>query len=177
MKYLFLISILFIGCSSNPAMPGNAIEQPVVQLEAVKMTSNVEASQPQAKCKSVNGLPDPICSPGVARTQDVNIICHQPAGPFRPTMYQELAFKKQIMAMYGIANYQWHKWILDHVIAIQDGGDGFDLKNMFLQPKTGKWNSRKKDLAENLIHRRICSGQITPAAGQQQLATNWQLIK
>ncbi len=171
MKYLLLIFGLFVGCT-----PATSPGDPVVPRSFVSTAANVEAGL-QSPCKSVDGLPDPICSPGVARTQDVDVICHQPSAPFRPTKYQELKFKGQIMAMYGLKGQKWGKWILDHVIAVEDGGDGFDLKNMFPQPKTGRYNSRKKDLAENLIHRRICSGQITAAAGQQQLATNWKLIK
>jgi len=59
-------------------------------------------------------------------------------------------------------------------VAIEDGGEGFDTKNMFLQTPAA---SRKKDLAENFIHRQICSGKMTAADGQKALATNWKGIK
>lgn len=163
--------ILLYNSTLAPTMPGNAI----LAVNTVDQNANIEAKPSgQAQCKSINGLPDPICSPGCARTQDTNIICHQPAGQFRPTKWQELAFKKKVMIEYGVPLTDFKKWILDHVIPIEDGGDGFDLRNMFLQT-IGE--SKKKDLVEHFLKRQICTGSMTAAAAQTAIATNWKTVK
>lgn len=128
------------------------------------------------KCVSKAGLPDPSCSPGVVRTTDIQNICKTAASLYRPTKYEELKLKKQAMEAYGIPLTDFKKWILDHIIAIQDGGEGRDLKNVFLQTK---YMAHKKDLAENFIHRQICSNppKLSVSEGQTMLSTNWKKIK
>lgn len=168
MKYTLILSALVLaGCVTPSAqnMPANKVV-PLIQTVA---TPDVEKA---AKCMSVNGLPDPVCSPGAARTQDLNIICHQPAKQFRPTLYQQLKFKKEVMAEYGETDY--HKVILDHVIPIEAGGDGFDLHNMFLQTIAA---SKRKDLVEHFIKRQICSGAMTAQDAQNAIAKNWKAVK
>jgi hypothetical protein len=53
---------------------------------------------------------------------------------------------------------------LDHVLPLSSGGAPSSQKNLALQPWT---EASKKDAIENLVHRRICSGRITLAQGQQ----------
>ena len=125
------------------------------------------------QCRSVNGLPGRNCSPGVARTQDVQIICHGGStSQFRPDRFKSLKLKGIVMKEYGVTD--WKAYTLDHLISIEIGGDGFDTRNMFMQTKAA---ARKKDLVENFLHREICSGRMTPAAAQTAIASNWKVIK
>lgn len=61
----------------------------------------------------------------------------------------------------------------DHLISLEVGGSPRDPRNLWPQPWTGGRNAREKDRLENLVHRLICSGQITLAQGRRELSKNW----
>lgn len=130
----------------------------------------------KTSCTSQNGLPDPVCTPGLVRTTDLAVICHQGTKQFRPPVSYTNNLKIQQIAAYGYSDTNPSDYEEDHLIPLEAGGDGYDPKNLWPEPLTGPNNAHQKDLIENLIHKRICDGTITAQEGQKEISTNWELI-
>jgi hypothetical protein len=129
-------------------------------------------SAPAQRCHSVNGLPDSMCTPGAVRTTDRNIICNQGTKQFRPPTSYTNNLKIQQIKEYGFTDTNPSHYEEDHLISLELGGDGFDPKNLWPEPHTGLHNSFDKDKIENLLHKRICIGVITPKEAQKEIL-NW----
>ena|SRR2546425_3574063 len=136
-------------------------------------TSNVPTS-----CTSVNGLPDPKCTPGaidpsVTQENIVDTICvsgyTQTVRP--PVSYTE-PLKIKLLQSYGfsdsLANYE-----LDHLIPLEVGGAPSDVKNFWPEARYGEPNSLEKDGFENYLHDQVCSGSMSLSEAQKEIATNW----
>jgi hypothetical protein len=57
---------------------------------------------------------------------------------------------------------------LDHIIPLEAGGAPNNPKNFQIQSWHGVCNAHLKDALENLVHEKICSGEMTLAEGQAQ---------
>ncbi|GAA1500877.1 hypothetical protein GCM10009760_63120 [Kitasatospora kazusensis] len=66
----------------------------------------------------------------------------------------------------------------DHLISLQLGGDPNDPRNLWVEPPSpdhvpGKGPNNPKDAVETHLHTAICKNQVTLAAAQQAIATDW----
>lgn len=66
----------------------------------------------------------------------------------------------------------------DHLLSLQLGGDPNDSRNLWLEPpdpghKPGTGVNNKKDPVETKLHTAVCSGQVTLAAAQRAIASDW----
>jgi|ERR1043165_3573333 hypothetical protein len=96
-----------------------------------------------------------ICSPGYASSvRDVPI-----------------EVKKQVYARDGVP-YEPSKNVVDHIVSLELGGTN-DISNLQIQTVE---DGRRKDQVENLLHDRLCSGQITLQEAQEQIR-NWQQVR
>jgi hypothetical protein len=126
-------------------------------------------------CHSVDGLPDPACTPGAVRTTDANNICHGGSTKqFRPPTSYTNALKIAQIKEYGYSNTKPGDYEEDHLISLELGGDGKDPKNLWPEPHLGTNNSFEKDKVENWLHKQICSGVMTPQDAQTGIATDWR---
>ena len=123
-------------------------------------------------------LPDPILTPGKADpalTKEVICDAHWTTKNVRNVPEQE---KEQVFQYYGIPKENRHtvdgkaKYEIDHLISLENGGSN-DVANLWPQPYYGDWNAHQKDRLENLIHKKICSGEISLEEGQKDLSINW----
>jgi hypothetical protein len=130
----------------------------------------------------VNGLPDSGCTPGAVNPAVTQSTINQTicvagyTATIRPPVSVTSPIKRERMAAYGYtdspANYE-----LDHLVALEDGGDPSSIQNLWPESYSGTESAHTKDHIENLLHARICSGQITLQAAQTALRTNWEAIK
>ena len=131
-------------------------------------------------CHSINGLPDPICTPGVAdpRVAQDNIqttICVTGyTTKVRPSTAYTDALKAQQIKAYGYNDTTLADYEEDHLIPLELGGHPTDPKNLWPEPRTGIYGATKKDGVENSLHNRVCSGLITLVAAQASIALNWE---
>ncbi len=74
---------------------------------------------------------------------------------------------------------------LDHLISLEIGGNPEDPRNLWMEPwerrgahlaPTGQ-GAESKDLVENRLHREVCSGTITLAEAQTEVAGNWETAR
>ncbi|MFJ9443733.1 hypothetical protein ACIRRH_17930 [Kitasatospora sp. NPDC101235] len=129
-------------------------------------------------------LPDPNCTPGAispAVNQDnlKDTIC-KPGGytsTIRPPVNITGKEKAENAKSYGYTGPMGDAEY-DHLISLQLGGDPNDPRNLWVQPPSpghvpGKGPNNPKDSVETHLHTAICKGQVTLAAAQQAIATNW----
>jgi hypothetical protein len=124
---------------------------------------------PPRACHSENGLPDPICTPGAARTTDVDSICRG-GGPkqYRPPSSYTSSLKRQQLVAYGYADTNPGNYEEDHLIPLEIGGSGSDPRNLWPEPHKGKGNSFEKNKVENWLRHQICSGAMTHARHRKE---------
>jgi hypothetical protein len=140
----------------------------------------VSAAPSPGQCHSLNGLPDPICTPGVADagvTQE-NIhttICVSgySAGVRPPSSYTDMLKVEQI-SEYGYADTNPADYEEDHLIPLELGGHPTDPKNLWPEPRSGPYPAARKDGLENALHAAVCDGAMTLAAAQKAIAGNWE---
>lgn len=169
-----LVLLLLLGCSSPPDLtPTPAItDTPVVPTG----TSVV----PTVPSGDAAYLPNPAWQPG-ANNPDVtqaNIqttICVSGySSSIRPPLSYTEALKQQQIAQYGYSDTNLADYEEDHLIALEDGGDPRDVRNLWPQPRnTTPWNASQKDTLESVLHGMVCSGQLPLETARHALATDW----
>jgi hypothetical protein len=132
------------------------------------------------ECHSVNGLPDPICTPGVADprvTQDniLTTICVSGyTTRVRPSARYTDALKATQIKAYGYTDTRLADYEEDHLIPLELGGHPTDPKNLWPEPLIGVDAATKKDGVENSLHTKVCAGLMTLATAQTAIAKNWE---
>jgi hypothetical protein len=126
-------------------------------------------------------LPDGRCTPGAINPQvtqgTINAtICRSGyTSTIRPPETVTEKEKTTSAAAYGYTG-SFHTAEYDHLISLELGGDPNDPANLWVEPNdkpSATSTANTKDLIENKLNELVCSGQITLAAAQQEIATNW----
>lgn len=150
---------------------GAAVAAGVVGVAVVVRTPQpvcVTGTVPDARCTP--GATDPrvtqaniqqtICVPGYTRT-------------VRPPVRVTSQIKKDRIAAYnapgGAPMYE-----LDHLIPLELGGAPSDIRNLWPEPWDGIEGAHVKDTRENVLHRQVCTGKVTLADAQKQMAADWR---
>ncbi|MHA6757036.1 hypothetical protein [Streptacidiphilus sp. PAMC 29251] len=130
-------------------------------------------------------LPDPRCTPGalspaVTQATLATTICRSGGytGTIRPPVGVTNKEKAANAKSYGYTG-SLHDAEYDHLISLQLGGDPNDPRNLWVEPpspghKVGAGPNNPKDAVETRLHTAICKKQVTLAAAQQALATDWE---
>jgi cytochrome c-type biogenesis protein CcmH/NrfF len=63
---------------------------------------------------------------------------------------------------------------LDHIIPLALGGHPRKLDNLALQPWEGENGAKRKDRLEAKLQCLVCSGEVTLAQAQHEIASDWQ---
>jgi hypothetical protein len=139
---------------------------------SAKTTSGVWS----APCHSVDGKPDPVCTPGAAnpnvtQTNIRSTICVSGyTTKIRPSTSYTNKLKTQQIKLYGYTDTKLSDYEEDHFIPLEVGGDPTNPKNLW--PEYGD-SPNPKDSIENLCHKEVCNGQISLAEAQREIVTNW----
>jgi hypothetical protein len=119
-------------------------------------------------------LPDPQCTPGGTDPAVTQANIHQTicvkgyTATVRPPENETERFKfDEAYPAYGIAHSV--KTELDHLVALELGGDNSAQNLWPEQPPT----PNPKDAVEDAARNAVCSGQIPLAVAQQAIASNW----
>lgn len=152
------------GNSATPAAPTSS-------------TASPQAAPASEKCH-VTGqgeyvLPDPRCSPGaVDGRYTAAMVCRGHLPPRPPESVTEPQ-KRSDVARYGdYAGSSLHAYEEDHVVPLELAGDPTSMANRFPEYDAGMIPN-PKDAVENAAHRAVCSGRMSLATAQAQIARNW----
>jgi hypothetical protein len=151
------------------AAAGSSLSWPQRAIDAVAAGSAATRG-----CHSQNGLPDPLCTPGVVKTKEVDNICGRgKARQYRPPTSYTGPLKRQQIIAYGYTDTNPASYEEDHLIPLELGGSGDDPRNLWPEPRQGQDSASEKDRVENWLHRQVCSGAMTPGEAQEGIRTNW----
>ena len=97
----------------------------------------------------------------------------------RPPASYTSALKVRQIAQYGYADTNPHDYEEDHLISLELGGAPRDPANLWPEPWTivasngNPAGARVKDRFENYLHAQVCTGRLTLATAQRQIARDW----
>ncbi|MFC4906560.1 hypothetical protein [Actinomadura gamaensis] len=120
--------------------------------------------------------PDPKCTPGATNPDVTQANIQQTvcvAGytkKIRPPVSYTNALKKQQIAEYGYKDTSPASYEEDHFIPLSIGGNPTDPKNLWPEPGG---SPNPKDQVEFKLYKALCAGQITLAAAQKAIVTDW----
>jgi hypothetical protein len=163
-----------------PAPSGPATEQAPAghghRLAKIADEGQVTYSIKLTHCRARAGgqLPDPRCTPGsldpaVTQATIGSTICRSGyTAKVRPPS------SETARAKYDVAYPAYHipdgtTSELDHLVSLELGGSN-DITNLW--PEVGSLPN-PKDKVENALNRAVCDGQVSLAAAQRAIATDW----
>jgi hypothetical protein len=120
-------------------------------------------------------LPDPACTPGavnpaVTPADSRETICARGwTATVRPPEAYTEALKHEQMDRYG-ATGSMSGYEEDHLIPLELGGSPADPKNLWPEPGA---SPNPKDDVEYAANRAVCSGEMTLAQAQREIAADW----
>jgi hypothetical protein len=77
------------------------------------------------------------------------------------------------MAAYGFSG-PLRDYEEDHEVPLSAGGAPADPRNLWPEPRKGRWNALDKDRTEWKLHRMLCAGEITLKRDQAVWLGNWE---
>jgi hypothetical protein len=173
---LVLLTICAVALALAAALVWDA-QKPRVAVPAADIPVGVSIS---GRCHFLNGLPDHVCTPGVADprvTQDniqTTICVSGYTKTVRPPAAYTTSLKKQQMVAYEYPDTNAADYEEDHLIPLELGGHPTDPKNLWPQPRSGAYPASAKDRKENALHAKVCAGLVTLVAAQAAIALNWE---
>ena len=163
-----LVLVLLVGCTNSPSLTAT----PAVSTDTPVAVTPTSGDAPY--------LPNPTTQPGVYNPDVTqgniqSTICVSGyTSTIRPPISYTDALKKQQIAQYGYSDTNLADYEEDHLIALEDGGDPKDPKNLWPQPRHSQpWNASDKDRVENVLNKMVCDGEIPLERARQALATDW----
>jgi hypothetical protein len=128
-------------------------------------------------CQSVDGFPDPLCTPGAidARVTQANIHSTICVSGYTATVRPPVSFtnpvKARQIAAYGYSDTSRKDYEEDHLIPLELGGAPADPRNLWPEPGH---SPNPKDRVEGKLHRLVCAGKMSLAEAQDRIRTNWK---
>ena len=85
--------------------------------------------------------------------------------------------KEQVCEAYGLKPHCYGAETneIDHLISRELGGAD-DISNLWPQPYNQHPGAHEKDAVENWLHRQVCSGKISLAEAQHDIADDWYAV-
>ncbi len=175
--FIILVGLLiFVALKASPksVTPPGPVSPTATPEQTLGISHTVN---PNAQCHSNGVLPDPNCTPGAVNPDVTQANIHQTicvsgyTKTIRPPASYTNHLKKEQIRQYGYADTMLHDYEEDHLISLEIGGAPSDPRNLWPEPGS---SPNPKDKIENLCHEKVCSGEISLADAQHQIATNWQ---
>jgi len=120
-------------------------------------------------CRFRGSLPDSRCTPGSVLSASAFRVCEP--GYARAVRNVSALEKLAVRRAYGVGPRHGSQEI-DHLVALELGGAN-DRANLWPEPALPRPGFREKDALENLLHRRVCTGQMTLARAQRDMTRDW----
>ena len=93
-------------------------------------------------------------------------------GHLPPKTFLENIEREQLK-LYGYTDENLKHYQMDHLIPLSLGGHPTDPKNIWPQVLIAKWSARRKDYLEEVLHDKVCKGEVKLVDAQEQIRTNW----
>ena len=130
----------------------------------------------RAEAQAVSGqlqMPDRTLTPGAISSSDPAVVCaYGYAKTQRPPYdYRWRRFRASVFAAYGIPHERWPEYTIDHLVPLEVGGAGIDLRNVWPEPRA---EAKRKDEVEDALHQAVCYDHtMTLRDAQAAVARDW----
>jgi hypothetical protein len=160
---------------SRPADTGAAAGLRIVHSPGV-VTDDAHLTPGECHARTAAGgepLPDPSCTPGavdpaVTQANIATTICRSGyTGRIRPPASDTGRWKVRTFVFYGLDTGARGEY--DHLVPLELGGSNA-TSNLWIEPGA---IPNPKDKVENRLHDEVCAGEVTLAAAQRAIATDW----
>ncbi len=124
-------------------------------------------------CQVQGALPDKSCTPGSVLNVSTGQVCQVGyASSVRDVPQVE---KDQVYAEYGFTSHTTGQYEVDHLVPLELGGSN-DIANLWPEAAVPTPGFHEKDQVENYLHDQVCSGKMTLAEAQREIANNWLAV-
>jgi hypothetical protein len=155
---------------------------PPLMSAPVRPKPQLPQPRPNGACKINGELQDRACTPGVTSplVTQANIqetVCTpgystKIRAQYAPSTYTG-ALKRLQIKEYGYSDTNPAHYEEDHLISLELGGHPNDPRNLWPEPGA---SPNAKDAIENLLHQRVCSGEISLVDAQRAISTDWKAV-
>jgi hypothetical protein len=153
-----------------------------VPVSTSRQPRNVAPVEKAKKAGPPWAYPDPTRTPGFPnpKVTQANIggtICNPEWNKrsIRPPSPYTAKLKRQQIREWGLpgtpADYEE-----DHLISLELGGSPKDPRNLWPEPYAPDAGAKQKDVVENYLHERVCSGAMTLDEAQRVIVTDWYRV-
>src|SRR3984957_1918638 len=157
---------LTTGCANHAT---TAPPPPLTSAASTPAALTLPPPRPAGSCKSVNGFPDPTCTPGVfdptVTQSTINTTTVRP-----PVKYTD-ALKIQQIREYGYTDTSVADYEEDRFIPLELGGAPSDPGNLWPE---FPHSPNPKDSIENKLKKLVCANKLTLDKARQLIQTNWK---
>ncbi len=172
-----VLVLTILSLSTSCAKRTATANPPPLATDSVHRALTLPSARPAGSCKSVDGFPDPACTPGeidpkVTQSNIKTTICVSGyTKTVRPPVSYTNALKVQQISEYGYTDTNVADYEEDHFIPLELGGNPTDPNNLWPEfPHT----PNPKDSVEGKLKRLVCANKMTLAEAQQRIRTNWK---
>jgi hypothetical protein len=95
-------------------------------------------------------------------------------GYTRPWRAVSADVRAEVFSAYKIPRPLRTAYELDHLVPLELGGSNAP-RNLWPQPRAGRWNARRKNRLERRLRRRVCSGELSLDAARQAIGQDWRI--
>lgn len=119
--------------------------------------------------------PNPTMTPGdIFSNVSMSDICTR--GYTKSVRNVPVEIKRQVYAEYGVLFPQQRgAYEVDHFIPLELGGSN-DIKNLWLEPAFPTPGFHQKDIVENYLHEKVCSGKEDLTQAQKEIRSDWYAV-
>jgi Putative zinc-finger len=160
---------VFSGYGRTVALAGAGIA--MLFLLAVRLHGPAERSQSLSAALGHWDEPDLRLTPGAIVPVTQREVCGADAAKAAPVV--PVSLKRKVFEMYGVTPPQPDAYEVDYLITPELGG-ATDIRNLWPEPYGNTvWNAHVKDQLEDLLHEKVCRGDLDLATAQHDISTDW----
>ena len=183
--FVFAIAIILVYNDVTRVEPSQAAVTPMVSSNpASHPTLNPTALPtafipPKAAAYTGSGCtlrgpyPDPACTPGAALNVTSSQICAAGYLASVPAVIDTVI--NRVYVAYGIMSHSAGQYEIDHFLPLELGGSN-DITNLWPELASPTPGFHEKDRVEIFLRQQVCSGLMTLAQAQSEVATNWVTV-
>jgi|ERR1700728_943530 len=160
---------VFAGYAGTVALAGAGIA--LLFLLAVRLHGPAERSQSISAALGHWDEPDLRLTPGAIVPVTQSEVCGAEAAKATPVV--PVSMRRKVFEMYGVTPPQPDAYEVDYLITPELGG-ATDIRNLWPEPYGNTvWNAHVKDQLEDLLHEKVCRGDLDLATAQHDISTDW----
>jgi hypothetical protein len=174
-RLLYLLALLALVACTPIAAPTTSGNGPGHSVPVDSSGMPAWGHQTKTSGCQVQGVyPDPACTPGdiLANVTAKQVCVSGYSSSVRNVPDSE---KNAVYAEYGITHHSEGEYEVDHFVSLELGGSN-DISNLWPEAANPTPGFHQKDQVENQLHDKVCSGALTLAEAQRQIATDWLAV-